>query len=457
MSATASYQDAFPEPTSNQWDRGQDKEQIRPYLHKDTDLAPQEDFLAGPSGDAPVESDARDHAFVSGLGAGKTAAGVIRAWANAERWNRGELGMIVAPTVPALKNAILPVMREFGLLGPCEYRGKGSEEPGIHTPSGSRIILESADNDRKIERLRGPNLSWVWIDEAASVAERAWEILAGRLRTGNYRNAFITTTPKGRNWVYDRFYENDDDDRNLLREDPYEVARVGDRRGVYGVPSWLNTHNPDDYIERLEREYEGTFYEQEVLGAFTDFEGLIYGWFDPSEHILEAAPDPDAFDEVIYGLDWGHNNPAAILAIGRRGDQLVVAEEFKESRCTTGDLSDRLGTMQDTWGDGRVYCDPSEPANIAELNRDGFSAVGAQNDVTPGIQQVSALRDELRLAPSCQGLENEFGQYQYKDDESEDPVKVNDHDLDALRYALFSHDLDDRTGPSQVGTMRDLM
>ncbi|UIO98888.1 phage terminase large subunit [Halobaculum sp. CBA1158] len=455
MSTSTVGQDAVPQPTHAQWDRGRNTEPLRPYVHGDLDVAPQEEFLAGPAGEAPTESTAQSHAFVSGLGAGKTAAGIIRAVANAERWNPGELGMIVAPTSPAMKNAILPVMREFGLLDAWEYRGKGSEQPGLHTPSGSRIILESADNDRKIQRLRGPNLAWVWMDEAAAIAERAWEILAGRLRVGDYRNAFVTTTPKGKNWVYDRFY--DDSGKAVHREDPYEVVTANDARGVFGVPSWVNPHNPDDYVERLEREYSGDFFDQEVRGEFTKFEGLVYPWFERDTHVLDETPSPDELDETIYGVDWGHNNPAVVLALGRRGDQWVVLEEFYERRCTVNDQVDVAERIVDQWGTGRVYCDPADASSIETFRRAGLDAVPAQNDVTPGIQAVASKRDELRVVAACQNVRNEFGLYQYKDaDQGDDPEKKNDHAMDALRYALFSHE---RSGGrvSRAGSMSDLL
>ncbi|WP_226040856.1 phage terminase large subunit [Natrinema sp. DC36] len=439
--AASSYTDQFPEPSHSRYGRGEDRQAVRPYYHQDTDVAPQEEFLAGPEGLAPVQSEARNHAFVSGLGAGKTAAGILRSVANAEQWNPGELGMIVAPTVPALKNAILPVMREFGLLDAWEYRGKGSEEPGIHTPSGSRIILESADNDRKIQRLRGPNLSWVWIDEAAAVSERAWEVLSGRLRVGQYRNAFVTTTPKGKNWVYERFYA--DQDRDVHRSDPYEVVTANGTHGVFGVPSWLNPHNPDDYIDRLDEEYEGEFFRQEVEGEFTKFDGLVYSWFDDNDHILRDDPSPDEYDEFIYGVDWGHGNPMVGLAVGRAGDAYHIVDEFYETRCTNDDLSRELEEMQDRWREGTVYCDPAEPRSIEDLSRDGFHAKKADNSVTPGIQKVSEVRDEFQVCEICQNVINEFDLYQYKDGgDSDDPLKQNDHAMDALRYAILTH-----TGP----------
>ncbi|MDL5361362.1 PBSX family phage terminase large subunit [Halalkalicoccus sp. NIPERK01] len=433
------YRDAFPEPTHSRFDRGADTTtDLAPYRHDETGLAPQAQFLAGPAGQADIVSEARNHAFVSGLGAGKTASLIIRAWVNAEHWNPGELGMLIAPTVPAIKNVILPEMRSMGLLDVCEYNGKGSERPGIITPSGSRIILESADNTRKIERLRGPSIAWAGMDEASSIAERAYEIITGRLRTGEYRNLFVSTTPKGFNWVHDRFY--DDPDPTIRYEGAYEWLEANGTNGVFGVPSWLNPHNPDDYIERLEEEFDGSFFQQEVQGAFTKFEGLVYPWFSRPEHVIDDLPEEGEYDEVIYGVDWGFNNPGVILALVRQGDRWVVVEEFYERRCTDEDMAEHANDMIDRWGPGRMYCDPAEPASIETFRRKGVPARSAENAVTPGIKRVSSLQDDLRVHQDCQSIRNEFSQYQYKDaEDSDDPLKENDHAMDALRYALFTH------------------
>jgi phage terminase large subunit len=433
--------DAFPQTTHERFEREQKETTLAPYRHGESGRAPQAEFLAAPAGMGDVVSDAGTHAFVSGLGAGKTTALILRAWVNAEEWNPGELGMLVAPTVPALKNVVIPEMRSLGLLDVCEYHGPGSERPGIHTPSGSRIILESADNERKIDRLRGPNLAWFGMDEPRSIPEQAWDVLSGRLRVGQYRNAFTTTTPAGKNWVWERFY--DDEDRDVRYNGIYEWVTANGCNGVFGVPSWLNPYNPDDYFDRLKREYSGAFYEQEVEGEFTKFEGLVYPWFDADNRIPhDDRPEPaeGAYDEVIYGVDWGFRNPAVVLALVRQGDRWILVDEFYESRCTDEDHADVAETMQGRWGPGTFYCDPSEPSNIETFRRRGLNAHPAENDVIPGLQHVAGMQDSLRVVDSCQAVINEFGQYQYKDgDEKDDPVKQNDHAMDALRYALFTH------------------
>jgi phage terminase large subunit len=381
----------------------------------------------------------RYYGFISGIGAGKTFVGVVRSLLNAQEWNPGTLGAIIAPTGKSIRDVILPEMRQLGVLDVdgVEYRGSSAEEPGLHFANGSRIVLEGADNTRKIERLRGLNLSWFWMDEAAIIPEQAWDILTGRLRQGAYRNGFVTTTPKGRNWVYDRFVGS-------VAADPEQhgaatVHAGAETLSLLEVPTGANPHNPDDYQASVSEEYEGAFYRQEVLGEFTTFDGLVYPWFREESHVLAPSDVPQRFDRIVYGVDWGFSNPSVILAVGYRDGQPIILDEVYERRLTVDDLAGELGRLQDTHGDGTVYCDPAEPASIEELRRAGFDAVKADNEVESGIKHVSSRRDQLRVAADCQQLINEFGMYQYRDGgDSEKVRKQHDHAMDALRYALYS-------------------
>lgn len=434
MSAEA---ESFTEPTDPRFDQEVERKTLRPWYDEDTGFS-QEPFLAAPEGfdtPFPVDDDVHFHGFVSGIGAGKTTSGIIRVIANAESWNPGETGMIVAPTVPHLKNVILPEMRKWGLLDHVRYEGKGSDEPGLHFPSGARVILESADNARKIQRLRGPSISWFWIDEAAHLPEQVWTTLVGRLRTGNYRNGFVTTTPAGKNWVYRRFYTHEGPNGQQVEGPPSDVNLV------YGVPSTANPHLPDDYAD-ITSDYSGHEREQEVLGLFVSPEGLVYQGFDPMDDVTDSVPQNPG--RVLYGVDWGYRNPSAILAIVEdRTGGLTVVEEFYENRVTTGDLADVATEMAGRWGPGTFYCDPAEPDSIEEFNRAGLDAVEADNDILPGISTVTSHLDDLTVRESCQNVINEFTSYRYPDETGEDnakekPVDANNHALDALRYALHT-------------------
>lgn len=371
--------------------------------------------------------------FSGGVGSGKTVGGLIRMAAHVNAWNPGELGAIITPTTYGIKNAILPKLERWGFFrAGWEYRGPQSAAPGLHAPNGTRVLLESANNERKIQRLRGYDLAWFWLDEAAYIPHQAWNVLTSRLRIGDYPNGFATTTPKGYNWVYDTFID--------------EGERLPSTLAIRGVPSFANPHTPLEYRRDILADFEGQHHAQEVLGEFVTFEGLVYPWFDRDDHVIDSLPNDVQIEEVFYGVDWGfYPHPAAILALGTAttGELYVLAEHY-ETRNTVEDLADVIvGTrtedgLYDRIGRGPVYCDPSEPSNIETFQRRGIAAQKADNSVTPGIQHVSSVSDRLYILAHCQSLINELNQYRYQDG-GDEPVDENDHACDGLRYGLFTH------------------
>jgi PBSX family phage terminase large subunit len=378
------------------------------------------------------------YGYISGVGAGKTAAGIMRTALNANVWNPGEMGAIVAPTTTMVKDVIIPLMREMGLLDRWTYKSSHTEEPGIHTPEGGRILILSADNQRTIERLAGLNLAYWWVDEGARVPPRAIEILEQRLRVGGYRNGYVTTTPMGNDHIYEFFI---DEDGGESRE--YGAARLhdtGDRLSILNVPTFANPHTPDDFKAEMKQK-SGQVYDREVMGEFTDFEGLVYQWFDREGHVVDAEAVPDDTDRTIYGLDWGGTAPTAIVAIQFDGDTKYVVDEFYERRVVNDTIVAELEAFEERYGPGPIYCDTNEPRAIDEIRRAGFNAREADKAVETGIRHVSGERANLRVVRSCTNTINEFNAYQYKDGgDSDDVLKENDHLMDALRYALFTDD-----------------
>ena len=255
----------------------------------DTTLA---EFTPTPYQDVFLRGDKRYLGFVSGVGAGKTYAGIIRTFLNMERWNRGEMGAIVAPTRQMVVNVIIPEMRTLGLLEKWEYNSSYSDEPGLHSPNGSRALILSADNQKTIERLRGLNLSWGWIDERTAVPDRAKEILSQRLRTGNYRNLYETTTPKGKDGTYDFYVGDVDAEKQAFGE--ASIYETADRLAIVGVPTRANPNTPEDYKDAMERDMPEEIAAQEVRGEFVEIGAGVL-----TLDMLEFAPA-----ETLEGKTW---------------------------------------------------------------------------------------------------------------------------------------------------------
>jgi len=242
-------------------------------------------------------ADKRYMGYISGVGAGKTFAGIIRTYLNMQNWNPGEMGAIVAPTRQMVVNVIIPEMRDMGLIGdncPWEYKSAYSDEPGLHSENGSRALILSADNTKAIERLRGLNLAWVWMDEEAVIDSRAREIAMQRLRTGEYRNLYITTTPKGKNHTYDFFVGNVDPDKDNYGE--ATVYETEDRVAIVGVPTSANPHTPEDYKEAMESDLPDALRAQEVQGEFVEIGAGVF-----------TSPDElyDRKHRWVLGVDVG--------------------------------------------------------------------------------------------------------------------------------------------------------
>lgn len=99
----------------------------------------------------------------------------------------------------------------------------------------------------------------------------------------------------------------------------------------------------------------------------------------------------------------------------------------------------------------RGYADPSEPQFIIKLGQAGLNVTEADNKVLPGINTVYAAlqiagdgKPRLYVKDDCFHTIREFGAYRFKDakegtPQQDNPLKVDDHAMDALRYALKSH------------------
>ena len=68
----------------------------------------------------------------------------------------------------------------------------------------SKILFRAVE---EFERLRGSNLAWFGLDELTYTSEEAWLRLEGRLRDPKATRlcGFAVWTPKGYDWVHERF------------------------------------------------------------------------------------------------------------------------------------------------------------------------------------------------------------------------------------------------------------
>lgn len=363
-----------------------------------------------------VASTAPYPSYIGGIGSGKSFAGGAKVIA---RLGRKELGMIAAPTYQMLRDSTLR-----GFLGQLDDLGIPYEQHRsdntITFSTGHEILCRSLDDPSKI---RGPNLDYCWVDEAGYITAEAWNVVKGRVRVGVLPQAWTTSTPKGRNWMWEE-WERDATGNEFDQTHPLWRVRTDE-----------NPELPDGFADSLG--YTDHFADQELRGEFVAFEGLVYPGYRRNTGM--AVRDVSGWATVL-GLDVGTRNPTALLACHYAGDRLHISSEIYRRGMSSDQIIDAVVDEYERTSADYVVIDPSAAGLILSLRQRGIRTRKAVNDVLIGIATVTSVLPDLTIDPSCVNTIAELESYRYPEGRrgnTDSPVKENDHSMDALRYVCM--------------------
>jgi len=374
--------------------------------------------------DKAIFSPQRFKALVAGLQSGKTTAGAVWARIQFDTYPK-ESGLICAPTYKILTQSTLP---KFFELNPDlkKYYKKGDNE--VLIPGRGTIFIRSTENPNVIE---GMTLRWAWADEAGQMKLEAWVNLQGRLSILK-GNLFATTTPYTLNWLYVDFYE--------------QWKKGNSDYLVVQFRSCDNPYFPKEEYERVKLTMDSRTFRRRYDGLFEKMEGLVYDDFGP-QNIIE--PKVTNFKEVIAGIDWGYNNPAAVAVIGVTFDnEFYLIDEYYKSGKTTAEIIEKLKYLKEVHKIRLWYPDPAEPDRLEEMKRTGLyprEVNKGKDSITKGIDSLrTIIRDNrFKVFNTCKYTIDEFSTYHYPEitgnQEKEEPIKENDHLMDAIRYAIYTY------------------
>lgn len=250
-----------------------------------------------------INSNAFIVGFIGGVGSGKTRASCLKALSQPPN----TVGALVSPTYPMLRDTMLRTFLEIAEKAIVKFN---KAEMYMQLSDGKEILFRSADNP---ERLRGINLGWAGLDEAALVKKDTLDILIGRVRL-HPGKIWLTTTPKGtNNWLYEFINR--------------ENARVFKSR------TFDNPFLPQSYIEELKNSYTKDFYRQEVLAEFVDYSGGVY---DPPTY-YDSLPNNYklgfAFD-IAYTQK--KTSDYCVILVGRYTDNKLYIEDMFRKQIKSG-------------------------------------------------------------------------------------------------------------------------
>jgi phage terminase large subunit len=315
---------------------------------------------------------------------------------------------------------IIGAIQSMGLESLFNYSTAQTGEMTISCVNGNKIIFRGLDNKEKLKSIK--DITGLWLEEASDFTLDDFTQLDLRLRgkhIHNYKQVILSFNPiSSKHWLKTRFFDLKDEDATVLHT------------------TYLHNRFLDDkYIQMLEKlkHTNYTYYQVYALGKWGVLKGLIYTDYT----IIDEMPKDTPIHR--WGQDFGFNNPSATVEIKIDGHNLYINELLYETQLTNTQLMHKLKTNYPHIQNIKGFLDSAEPARIADFEKAGFNVLPALKDVTAGIDKIQSMN--IFVTKNSVNVINELDLYVWKLDRNneplDEPLKENDHALDAVRYAVF--------------------
>jgi hypothetical protein len=324
----------------------------------------------------------------------------------------------------------------------------------LEFPWRTRLEVRSAQHP---ESLVGEGLDGAILAEAAKHKRETWERYIRPALADKRGWADFTTTPEGRNWIYDMW--------QFGRDPAFEDY------AAWRFPAWMNNKvypggRQDPEILLLERTTPREWFLQEIAADFSAFMGQIYSEWNEEAQVQRIEYNPMWKNYIAF--DWGYVNPLAAIEFQvSPDDKIYIWREHYEPFLTLDEHFARMrGRNQPegyridlTFGDA---ADPEATQVVNEKFAPCISDPDAKTNWREGVDLVKTflqgrptgeLLDDggvvtepgLYVDYSCSNTIREFGSYRGKpptggrqpSDPVDKAVKKDDHAMDALRYGLM--------------------
>ncbi len=386
-------------------------------------------------------------------GTGKSRACLEKIHELAQR-HAGARFLVVRKTRESLTEAAL-VTYEQWVLGPGNPIAEGPQRrnrQAYHYPNGSEVVVGGLD---KASKIMSTEYDVIYVQEAIELSANDWESLSTRLRNGvmPYQQLMADTNP-------------DRPTHGLkLRCDAGRCkmldSRHADNPRLWDAAKGEWTIEGQRYMARLDN-LTGPRRARLRDGRWVQAEGVIYDGWDAEIHLVDRFDIPKDWRR-FRAIDFGFTNAFVCQwwAVDPDGRMYRYRELYRTKRLVEDHAAQIKALSVGESIEATVADHDAE--DRATLARHGVPTVPAKKAVKEGLQAVSErlreagdgrpriyfLRDSLvevdpGLAeaekPLCTEQEIDvyvWAQAQDGKPAKEEPLKVNDHGMDAMRYAVM--------------------
>lgn len=274
-------------------------------------------------------------------------------------------------------------------------------------------------------RIRGMTAWGAYINEATVANELVFDEIKSRCSAPGARIIMDTNPDRPGHWLKTDYID---------KADQKTIAQF----------HWKLTDNSfltQRYIDSIKASTpSGLFYERDINGAWVSAEGVVYPDFNRDIHYVNADDVPEIV-KYWAGMDFGWEHHAAVVLFGESENGCVyLLKEYSSKHKNIDGWIDIINKIQKHTGNITVYCDSARPDLINDMQCAGINARNAHKDVIAGIGEVATMFKNRRLyivRENVSRFDEEIDTYCWKEG-ADEPIKVNDDVMDAMRYGVYS-------------------
>ena len=318
--------------------------------------------------------------------------------------NPNKVVSIIRKTFPALRATVmrdfLEILKDLDIY---EKTNHNMSENIYRFPNGSIVEFFSVDDEQKI---RGRKRDIAWCNEANELFYDDFTQLNMRTET---KLIFDYNPSDSSSWLYELPKDESILIKSTYKDNPF-------------LPETIKRQ-----IEDLKRTDE-SLYQIYALGEKTISKSNIYSNWTFLKH------RPAKFISYVYGLDFGYNHPTALMRVYWRDNDIFIEPVIYESYLTTSNLIEKMKILN-VEENIEILADYSRPEIIQEMNNAGFNVLNANKVVKKGIDNVKSFGV---FCEEDQRIKKEYENYKWKkigDNITDEPIKLYDDAMDAVRYA----------------------
>lgn len=319
---------------------------------------------------------------------------------------------VVAESHPHLK---LGAIRDFRNIMIAQGYWQDSQwNESNHTyvfPNKSIIEFVSFD---KFGKAHGPRRDILFLNEANNLE---YEI-ADQLITRTKKVIWLDWNPTNEFWFYTEMKDRrtDIDFITLTYQD------------------CLNALDPRIIAEIESHKHNKNWWKVYGLGQLGEIEGRIYkDW-----QLIDEIPEEARLER--YGLDFGYtNDPTAIVGVYYANGRWIFDEKLYRKGMSNKEIVDTLKAIDERL----VIADSAEPKSIDEIRSYGINIQPCKKGKDSVRQGIQLVQDQpISITKRSVNLIKEYRNYLWATDKNgkylqpNEPIKGNDHALDAIRYAM---------------------